>query len=73
MVGLILLLIIIVCIAIMFVKDINPQIKAIAKNIVIIVGILLVIFVLFFFGLVGKNLLESPRGKFIAVPTTPAK
>lgn len=39
----ILLLVVIVCIAIFFVKDINPQIKAIAKNILIISGILLVV------------------------------
>jgi hypothetical protein len=48
---LLLILIIIICLSIIFVKDINPQIKAVCRNILIMVSILLVVIVLI--GLVG--------------------
>jgi len=66
----ILLLVVVVCIAIILVKDINPQVKAIAKNILIVMGVLAVIFaaVLLF---TQQRILGGHQGRMIDVPATP--
>ena len=57
------------CIVIMFIKDINPRLKSIAKKILIIMSI----FIAFFMFLSYQRIMHGRKGRAIEVPADTQK